>query len=532
LTRPHVDNDPATEAWLALEPCSLALASAQWQDPSERAAVLGSGPDGLVRLQVEGSRLECDWSLRGERTASGSLGFGLELPAAPLNRLVIEAPGGLEIVADRGLASKAAGAEPNSTRWTFELGADNRVNLRVLAEGTARERRPPTLLRQAMTYELSPRGIELRAQLELDVHGDGLERIAVHLDPTLRLVAARYGELQIPFSATENVETRMSHIVLDLPEAISGTARVLQLSAIAPPTIGRPWRLPGLRPEGMAWQEGTATLLIPSTLVLDQLKTDGCRQSRIAALPAPASGESIDIQFFRPGATIDVLLKYSREQWKVDTAAVVEVGPNEVTSRQSVGLSLPQGKRRQIHAEINPQWTIDGVDDLATNRPVEWDLEELVPDTTHLRIRLSEAVSPQHTARLLVRGHRELPAGSAFAARQLEMLSFDAAPDGVRLIEVRGAEGMELHWSGAAEDNRLDPLKLPEAQLQLFPQPPGGFLFATRASIVCWCVCRKRARRPCIGDWPVAAPASSPRGACHRPSRCKSGSPRGAKPGS
>ena len=121
-------------------------------------------------------------------------------------------------------------------------------------------------------------------------------------------MAASYGELEIPWSATADVETRMIHVVLQLPEPIVGTGRVLQLSAMAPLVSGKQWRLPALRPQGVSWQEGTAELLVPSSFALERLKTDGCRQSRIAALPAPLAGESIEIQYYRPGATIDVLV--------------------------------------------------------------------------------------------------------------------------------------------------------------------------------------------------------------------------------
>ena len=66
-----------------------------------------------------------------------------------------------------------------------------------------------------------------------------------------------YGDVDIAWSATTDVESRVSHVVLQLPEAVVGTGRVLHLSALAPLTVGKSWRLPGLQPEAMAWQEGT-----------------------------------------------------------------------------------------------------------------------------------------------------------------------------------------------------------------------------------------------------------------------------------
>ena len=87
-------------------------------------------------------------------------------------------------------------------------------------------------------------------------------------------------------------------MLLEFPEPFSGTGRVIQLSAVAPLTTDQVFKLPQLYPRNVAWQEGTADLLIPSTLVLEQLLTAGCRESRVTTLPAPLAGESIQLAVF------------------------------------------------------------------------------------------------------------------------------------------------------------------------------------------------------------------------------------------
>lgn len=462
---------------LALDPFNLALSGARWSDDGGKPAVLGTGPDGRVRTLVEGTQLECDWSLRGERTSSGAVAFALELPNCPMARFTLDAPAAFDVLADQGIVSKSAAAEPDTIRWTIELGGHRRVNLRVVPENVARQRRPLTLLRQAISYKFSTRGINVLAQLKLDVHGEPLERIAVDLDPSLRLVAANYGELEIPWSATADVETRMIHVVLQLPEPIVGTGRVLQLSAMAPLVSGKEWRLPALRPQGVSWQEGTAELLVPSSFALERLKTDGCRQSRIAALPAPLAGESIEIQYYRPGATIDVLVAQPRERLKVESGTLVEVGPNDMTSLCAVQLTLGRGQRRAAQIGVEGGWTIDSVESLDSNLPVNWELDETKPQQTELNVRFETAISSDKPARVLIRGHRPLPPGSGFEGRQMEMLSFDSFQSGTRLIGVRAAEGSELRWNASDNLNRLDALKLSPAESKLFSQPPTGLVF-------------------------------------------------------
>ena len=53
-----------------------------------------------------------------------------------------------------------------------------------------------------MTYEFTKRGVTFRV-LRLDVHNEPLQRIFLRLDPGLQLLAARYGDVDIPWSPVE-----------------------------------------------------------------------------------------------------------------------------------------------------------------------------------------------------------------------------------------------------------------------------------------------------------------------------------------
>jgi hypothetical protein len=459
-----------------LSPWTPAIDRGTWRDRTQRAQ-LGTGPDGHVGVLVEGESLDVDWSLRGERTASGAVAFHLELPSCPVTRFTADLPKELELLAEPGIASHAAGPSAKLTRWTVELGGNHRTTLKIVSDAAARERRPLTLLRQALTYDFSPRGINLGAQLKLDIHGEPIQRLAVDLDPSLMLVAARYGELQIPWSATIDVETRVSHIVLQLPEPITGTGRVVQLSAIAPLPTGKRFRLPGLQAESVSWQEGTATLLIPDSLVVEQFAFDGCRQSRSTARPAPETGDAIEVQCYRPGAAVEIVLAHPRSEVNVDSGALVEVGNNEITSQLVLALSVPRGQRRELEATVNPRWIVDGVTHAASGRPAEWEVDDS-SDPSRLKMRPDEPLTPQSPVRLLVRGHRQLPAASSFEAQQFQMLDLDPWQPHNRLISVRASEGTQLRWSGTVDLKRLDPLELGPAALELFARAPNGLLFA------------------------------------------------------
>ncbi len=308
--------------------------------------------------------------------------------------------------------------------------------------------------------------------MRLDVHGEPLERVAVDLDPTLHLVSAALGELTLPWSATTDLTSGQSQVVLEFPKPVEGTGRVLQLSAVAPLETGRRVTLPGIHPRNVAWQEATADLLIPDTLVLEQLQMTDCRQSQVTSLPAPLAGESITIQCFRPTAAVEVVLNEPRQKSPTSRATMVQFGDEEITARCVLRPDVRPTHSKELRAPLPAGWTIDAVEAFPTSGAVDWKLAEPFGRPAMLEILLSDEQD-----RILVRGHRRRPDKETFEASELQMLDFSGYRGEMQLIGVAAAEGSELRWGGAEELNRRDVEILDEKQLQLFPQLPAGPVF-------------------------------------------------------
>ena len=172
-------------------------------------------------------------------------------------------------------------------RWHIELGGHNPVALRIVPEKSPAPRGRLVVLRQSQTYRVSQRGLALHLELKLDVHNQPLRRLALRLDPTLQLTAAWDHEKQpVPWTISTDDRRDVSQVVLQFPEPIQGADRTLQLEALAPLTSDVRWRLPTVRPQDVLWQEGSARLLVQDPLSLEQLTTEGCRQSKFDILPA------------------------------------------------------------------------------------------------------------------------------------------------------------------------------------------------------------------------------------------------------
>src|SRR5690606_21972265 len=100
--------------------------------------------------------------------------------------------------------------------------------------------------------------------------------------------------------------------------------------ATAPIQLDQPWPLPSIRTEGLFWQEGRATLLVPKPLALERLNTRACRQSSIAPLPPPTTGESVGVQYFVPDASIEVLLAHGLQRLEASTATSIHLAEDSI----------------------------------------------------------------------------------------------------------------------------------------------------------------------------------------------------------
>ncbi|MHB9045984.1 MAG: hypothetical protein ACYC35_08595 [Pirellulales bacterium] len=462
---------------LPLAPCGLAVGRAAWDRTPPEDAVVGLAADGKPAVLVDKpGRLRFDWSLHGRRNPAGELAFALELPASPVSRLVLILPDSAIPVSDQGVMTELAVAGPGLRRWQLELGGHARVGLRILPPDAVGQRRQATLVRQSLTYDFSPRGVEVSAELRLDSHNAPLGQVAVVVDSPLRLVAARYGESPVPWSAVPSADGRTSRIVLELPGSVEGSAGVLRLGAVTPLVTGQRWRLPGIRPEGVFWEEGTATLLMPKSLSLEQLFPIACRQTKAGPLPAPSSGETVELQYFQPDAAVEAVIANRGQELELASATTVDLAAGEASGRLTADLASREGECFELEADVAPRWMIDAVETVPPEAIADWSQD--VP-ARRLTVNFGTALAPGVPIRLVISGRRlPTPVGERLGVADLELVRFRVGVLSRRLVQVRAVGSYQLKLTGDEDLGRLDPKGLDPAEVKRFAEPPRGLLFA------------------------------------------------------
>jgi len=470
----------ASVSMLWLAPCGIAIGEAAWLGEHPQPATLAVNEDGQVGVRSpRDGKLQLKWSLRGQRGTWRDIEFHFELPACPSSHMAIVLPKGLAPLVDRAVVLKDGPATDGAERWRIELGGQHRFSMRLIPSEDLAGDRKHNVLRQALTYEFSLRGVDVSAQWTLDVPAAPLRQLAVDLDPALQLVAARYAGQPVHWSTAGSAAAHGgTRVVIELPEAVRGSGKVLGLGAVTMPVLGNRWRLPTMRPQGVFWQEGTTTLVVPSPLTLDALTVQGGRQTQTGPLPPPQSGQIAEFQCFSPNASIDVRLARPESPLEFDCGTALELSGVDMAAEATARFRVAEGERFSIEADVSRLWTVDSVETVPANALEDWSVLQGEGGGRRLSIRLAKALDAAGPLKISVQArHHYSPLGRELTRDDLVPIEFHGSGGGRRLVSTRAAEAYQLRVSHDERFTRVDPKSLSPADLELFDDPPKGLVF-------------------------------------------------------
>ena len=156
-------------------------------------------------------------------------------------------------------------------RWRLEAGGRNRFPLRIVPTRDLDPNRKVNQVRQATTYDVSLSGVNISSQMTLDIPDIPVRRMVLELDPGVRLISARCGETSLSWTnVPPPAQGRRPWAVLEFPEPIRGTGRIVRVGAMASAEVGCVWRLPRLEPREMFWQDGAVAIQVPAPLFVER----------------------------------------------------------------------------------------------------------------------------------------------------------------------------------------------------------------------------------------------------------------------
>jgi hypothetical protein len=481
---------PATTEWVRLSPCSLALGTPTWKptgtQTTAEVATWGQDDKGELLLAApKDGTLQLPWSLRGRRDERSQVKFEFDLPPAARQRLELRLPRQLRLTSEtatvRELASAPAPTPPiaaTESLWQLDVAGGRRVSFLVQPRQREEQSTPLVLVRETGSYVFMPGQMDLELSLELDIDRAPLRQIRVRHDPRLQWTAIRWGEQSLTWT-TEKASTGEPVAVVALPEALTGSSRLIQLNAVADwSPQPQKWSLPRATVEDAIWQEGRINIAAPRWLQLDALAGSGARLSATTLAADPQALDLLQFQLERNTAPIEIQPAVSAPPLEAVTLTTLQVEPKQIIGNFAAEVSLAGGNVFSFECEIPRQWALDSLEtvppDMLEDRSIRQRGNNLQVVTLHLKQPLRASRPLRINARLR---HIRGAGAEAWNDEILQPVRFVAIPSPQRYVTLQLADASyEPRPLSADGLEFIAPASLPPKVRALSETPIGNWL--------------------------------------------------------
>lgn len=515
-----VQHQLAAEAMLGLDPCSLAISKPRWKHELASTARLGMDAGGKLAVVVEptvisedgtpspadsanttpaleSTELQFDWSLRGARASSGALMFDVQTPACPTTRLQLDLPANVTPVVNHGLVTELT--EPRAGKnaaddeeldedefdeseprrhWLIELGGRTRTTLSIVTKELLEQRQRYVLLRQAVVYDLTAEALEASFDLNLDIYHEPLRQLTLEMDPALRITSVRLGDTPLTWTIAPGVAGNKQRVVIEFAEPLSGHERQLRVATLARIERQQTWRLPGLRVEGVVWQEGSLTLQVPEDLELCALTPHAARQTKAVAATAMRTLEQHQFQSLAADAGLEIFVRDRQARIECEEGLTLKWDGPHLTGRLVSQIFARQGAAYQLVGNLPPGWVVDSVETEPASALDDWTVTGGTEQESQLTVRLAQPVTTQQSLQLRVHAHRRAPArNERLQPDEYRLADWQQVKRLRRLIAVQTETQQQLALVGDAGLVRLDPKTLTPTEQRLIDAPASRLVF-------------------------------------------------------
>jgi hypothetical protein len=484
----HIARAGSDPVFLELDDLAIALQRPHWISTGESAddsmfknrAFVGAAEHESPALYVDrDGTVAFDWAIAGVQSADQSWNYELSFPHSASHRLELTLPAEIEPSMEGAIISAAAGEDGGQRRWSLDLVGKHSAQLQLARVDGSRRNRPNVLVRPRLTYELSPRGLQLTVDCRLDVYGGPLHSIEFDLDPALTVLAVTRGDTPIPWTLPKRPDNKsQQRLAVNFSEPLQGQGRSLRIVAVAPLRSEPGWRLPGVLIRDAIWQDGSAVLVVAAPLTLKQLDLMHYRQTKRETLPAPAAGEAIELQALSSAAEMELYVAPSADRLESRSGTTVDLLGNEAVGVYTAEIIARQGTCFELTADISPEWIVDSVQSSPTGLVADWRIRRESGAASRLILQLARAIDQKRPLHLTVEAtRRRAPLGDTLSLADLKLLSFENVTSLRRLAWIKPGPTYRLDVGNAADLTRLDPARLDAADRALFREVPQGLLF-------------------------------------------------------
>ena len=469
------DNRPRL---LPLSPLNLAIGSAAWRgDPTQPASIgLWKRSDQtleLAALAEQSDTLQLQWHLAAHNRDTVYAEFDLRKPIVVPQTLELLLPANRSATLTDGELLQTDADSSDTTRWMFQLGANETHRLRITRQATKPATNVLPFVSQVTSYRLEASGLEVVTQLRLDARESQISELKTQIGNELRVATVRVD--QQPVAWRVDVDDGISTLAISRPDSLKPQA--IEIRCLARFRSGAPWTLPKLRFHGVAWTEGSTSLLVSPDLELRRLTPRDATLQHIVGIAVDThEGEVFRLQESSSAAEIEVEVERPRATLDVTSLTTFELGRSEAKASIVAALASSRTSAYQVQAAIAPRWSIDSVTAIPKSALNEWHIDREASPAV-LYCQLNQPITDRRPLRLEIEasetaGVTVLPA----TVGQLKIIQFLKTTSSHDFLQLQTRQATQIALADRIERARLAPDHLPSELAGLATQSPAGVL--------------------------------------------------------
>ncbi len=498
-----------SDTWVSLAPARLAISQAVWEpirdsDRSGRLAATGMqfGANDAGELGViirEPGTLTAEWSARERILPDGSLEFHVSLPWCAESDGEITLPAGWEvavsgksarsprdsILTENGSSASRSGVWDDRAHPMVDLlPGDDRSRRRwngaggemtfVFRRSAGASSKAIESFSQESQYQIGLGGIEWRAELDLRMRPVSARTTEIEFSPSVSIVEVRSGTTRLLWNRLPARQGESPRIVIEWPEELATTRRLLQIQAIAPFPLSKPTSLPQLRPVAASWRQHLLTVRIDSRLVLRSLATRQCAQ--IEPLDTRPREATHHLRFVAEAedAAVELAVERAHPEVNAEVGTHITVERSMLRGTARIQVTTKAGEIYTVPLATAAPWRIDSIDCDPPDRLEAIEVQAAREGRWRATIRLQDPITPENPLSITLHCHH--PAIAKLTTATFRAVELAGIPTN-RYVAIDVADGLAMETRGDSELERVISAEMSPVWRQLLPPDQHALAF-------------------------------------------------------
>lgn len=413
-----------TSAILRLGKVSFFLGELSWADRGAAQVPILTDQEGNSSIVLERSgKIHFRWSAKGTAVnGQGLLRFELSFPPAVENELALYVGDRFSVRAEGGLVF--LNPAPSGGARGYRIAFQNGSKLTLTLESRRGDRSPLPYgeCSQNVNYELRPEGLQATWQWSLDIQGQPVEHLVLHLPSDLRVADVKLGETPLSWEANRTDDALPGSLVVSLPEPLRGRGQQVSLRGFAKLPCDRLTLLPTVSLDRFFCRSGTVEMVVRNPLEVRDLKLKGAQLKEVTPLPDLPGDTAITVTTSPPSAEIQVLCGFRPASVEQTGVMNVAIGPSAITCNLRLAARAEQDPVFALDWLVPKNWDVLEVSADDVSRIEEWQVLGGEEESGHnrLTIRLKKPLLSQSAILFRIKMQRPItPAQVQFGLSEL-----------------------------------------------------------------------------------------------------------------